>query len=124
MSERLREFVLAAAEATAPGARVLDVGAGGAPYGELFEHVDYATADWDSSGALRVEERAFDVVLSTHVLERAPEPQRAMGELHRVLVEGGSLCLSVSLVRELGARAARQVLGENARRLFGLDHPS
>ena len=30
----------------------------------------------------------------------------------------------VSLVRVLGARAARQVLGENARRLFGLDHPS
>ena len=30
----------------------------------------------------------------------------------------------VSLVRALGARAARQVLGENARRLFGLDHPS
>jgi len=30
----------------------------------------------------------------------------------------------VSLVRALGARAARQVLGDNARRLFGLDHPS
>jgi SAM-dependent methyltransferase len=100
VSERLREFVAAAAEATAPEARVLDVGAGGAPYGELFEHADYATADWDNSGALPVEDRAFDVVL-TQALEQAPEPQRAMGELHRVLVEGGSLYLSVSLVREL-----------------------
>ena len=101
MSEHLRQFVAAAAEATAPGARVLDVDAGGAPYGELFEHAAYETADWDGSEALPVEERAFDVVLSTQALEHAPEPQRAVGELHRVLVEGGSLYLSVSLVREL-----------------------
>jgi SAM-dependent methyltransferase len=99
--EPIVEFVVAAAEATAPGARVLDVGAGGAPYRELFEHARYATANWDSSEALPVEDRAFEVVLSTQALEHAPDPQRAMSELHRVLVEGGSLYLTVPLVREL-----------------------
>jgi SAM-dependent methyltransferase len=109
------EFVAAAAEATPPGARVLDVGAGSAPYRELFEHAEYTTADWEQSvhvegdppdvtapaDALPIEDRSFDVVLNTQVLEHVPEPGRVLSELQRVLVEGGRLYLTVPLVWEL-----------------------
>lgn len=109
------EFVAAAAAATEPGARVLDVGAGSAPYRELFEHTDYKTSDWDQSvhidderpdvtapaDALPMEDRSFDVVLSTQVLEHVPDPARVLSELLRVLVDGGRLFLTVPLVWEL-----------------------
>ena len=61
-SARLRAFVARAplereliltvvreAAAAAPGARVLDAGAGDAPYRELFAHADYKTTDWTES---------------------------------------------------------------------------
>jgi SAM-dependent methyltransferase len=113
--EPIFEFVAAAAEATPPGARVLDVGAGSAPYRELFEHAEYTTADWEQSvhvegespdvtapaHALPIEDVSFDVVLNTQVLEHVPEPGRVLRELHRVLVEGGRLYLTVPLVWEL-----------------------
>jgi hypothetical protein len=76
------EFVAAAAESTAPGARVLDVGAGSAPYRELFDHAEYTTADWEQ--CVHVEDQSFDVVLNTQVLE-----------------DGGMLFLTVPLVEEL-----------------------
>lgn len=109
------EFVAAAADATSPGARVLDVGAGSAPYRELFQHAEYTTADWEQSvhldgqapdvtapaDALPLDDRSFDVVLSTQVLEHVPEPARVLAELHRVLLEGGRLFLTVPLVWEL-----------------------
>jgi len=109
------EFVAAAAESTAPGARVLDVGAGSAPYRELFEHAEYATADWEQSvhvegeppditgpaDAIPVEDQSVDVVLNTQVLEHVPEPGRVLTEFHRVLVDGGRLFLTVPLVGEL-----------------------
>ena len=47
--ESILAFVTAAARATPPGARVLDVGAGDAPYRELFAHAEYLTADWEHS---------------------------------------------------------------------------
>jgi SAM-dependent methyltransferase len=109
------EFLAAAAEATPPGARVFDVGAGSAPYRELFEHAEYTMADWEQSvhlegeppditapaHALPVEDRSFDVVLNTQVLARVPDPGRVLRELHRVLVEGGTLYLTVPLMWEL-----------------------
>jgi SAM-dependent methyltransferase len=93
------EFVAAAAESTAPGARVLDVGAGSAPYRELFDHAEYTTADWEQ--CVHVEDQSFDVVPNTQVLEHVPEPGRVLSEFHRVLVDGGMLFLTVPLVEEL-----------------------
>jgi SAM-dependent methyltransferase len=109
------EFVGAAADATAAGARVLDVGAGSAPYRELFQHTDYTTADWEQSvhvdgsppdvtapaDGLRIEDCSFDVVINTQVLEHVPEPGRVLSELYRVLVDGGRLFLTAPLVGEL-----------------------
>jgi SAM-dependent methyltransferase len=113
--ESILQFVAGAARATAEGARVLDVGAGDAPYRELFAHTEYRTTDWEQSpheGAehvdfvgpaeqLPVADAAFDVALCTQVLEHVPEPARVLAELARVLRPGGRLYLSVPLVWEL-----------------------
>src|SRR3954470_3717615 len=42
-------FVAGAASELPEGTRVLDAGAGDAPYRELFGHCDYVTADWANS---------------------------------------------------------------------------
>lgn len=42
-------FLLKAAASLAPGSRVLDVGAGDAPYRELFAGLEYLTCDWVDS---------------------------------------------------------------------------
>jgi SAM-dependent methyltransferase len=114
-----RELILAvvreAAAAAPPGARVLDAGAGDAPYRELFAHTDYKTTDWAESvhegarradiiaslDALPVPDASFDVALCTQVLEHVPEPAAVLAELRRVLRPGGELWLTVPFVGEL-----------------------
>lgn len=95
-----------------PSARVLDAGAGNAPYAELFRHCEYVTVDWQNSvheGAvnsdivaaldeLPVADAAFDGVLCTEVLEHVRHPEAVLGELQRILVPGGRLCLTVPFV--------------------------
>src|SRR4051812_25937907 len=100
-------FVAEAARRTPAGARVADVGAGRAPYRELFAHADYVTIDWANSlhgDAFDVvapahdipePDASFDVVLCTQVLEHVPNPREVLGELHRLLRDGGRLYLSV-----------------------------
>ena len=107
--------VRAAAAAAPPGARVLDAGAGEAPYRELFAHTDYMTTDWSESvhpgarsadiiaslDALPVPDASFDLVVCTQVLEHVPEPAAVLAELRRVLRDGGELWLTVPFVGEL-----------------------
>ncbi|HLM27169.1 MAG TPA: methyltransferase domain-containing protein [Thermoleophilaceae bacterium] len=109
------EFVRAASESLPPGVRVLDVGAGEAPYRELFDHVDYVTLDWSgslheeakeadlkgSADALPLQDEEFDAVLMTQVLEHLPQPLEALQEARRVLRPGGRAYLTVPLVWEL-----------------------
>jgi SAM-dependent methyltransferase len=108
-------FVAEAARSLPAGSRVLDAGAGAAPYRELFGHVRYRTSDWARSvhseartsdivaplDELPVEDGAFDAVLATEVLEHVEDPLAVLGELHRVLAEGGRLLLTVPFVWEL-----------------------
>src|SRR5581483_3987262 len=96
------------------GARVLDVGAGSAPYRELFAHAEYRTVDREISvhgvdsefdivapaEAVPLPEGSADVIVFTQVLEHLPEPLEALRELHRLLVPGGRLMLTAPLVWE------------------------
>jgi SAM-dependent methyltransferase len=128
-SPRLAEFVAAspfdrrailafmsrAAASLPPGARVLDAGAGDAPYRELFAHCEYRTSDWSNSvheggrtadvvaslDALPLPDGELDAVLNTQVLEHVADPQAVLNELARVLAPGGELWLTVPLVNEL-----------------------
>jgi SAM-dependent methyltransferase len=106
------EFVLSQSRALAPGARVLDVGAGDAPYRELFDAQRYMTLDHsetphtgrvDIMGAadsIPVDDASFDAVVCTQVLEHVAEPERALAEFFRVLVPGGLLLATVPFVWE------------------------
>jgi SAM-dependent methyltransferase len=101
-----------AAAALPAGARVLDAGAGTAPYRECFAHCSYMTADWEASvhpgarrsdivaslDALPVPDASFDAVLNTQVLEHVADPGKVASELLRVLVPGGRLWLTAPLL--------------------------
>jgi SAM-dependent methyltransferase len=111
----LLAFVAGAAAELPAGTRILDAGAGDAPYRELFQHCEYLTADWENSPhaaagdsdivgsleALPVDDASFDAALSTQVLEHVAEPVDVLRELHRILRPGGRLYLTVPLVGEL-----------------------
>lgn len=106
------DFITVAAKSLAPGSRVVDVGAGDAPYRELFAHTEYMTVDWEqsvhvdagssdviaSADRLPFEDTAFDAVVLTEVLEHLPEPGQALREILRVLRPGGRLFLTTPLV--------------------------
>lgn len=110
------EWVAAQARAVEPRSRVLDVGAGSAPYRGAFAHCDYRTHDFakltpdqilngayshidyvSDARALPVEDGSFDVILCTEVLEHVPEPIEVVKEFSRVLRAGGRLILTAPL---------------------------
>jgi SAM-dependent methyltransferase len=106
------DFVMDVAAETEPNARVLDLGAGDAPYRELFAHTDYLTSDWTesvhagghhadivaSAATLPVESSSIRLVLCTQVLEHIADPGQVLHECLRVLESGGRLALTVPLV--------------------------
>jgi SAM-dependent methyltransferase len=113
--ESILAFVMRAARETDPGARVLDVGAGDAPFRELFDHARYTTLDWGqsphegahtvdivaSADTIPVRDGAFDAVILTQVLEHVPDPQAVLRELFRILAPGGHLYLTAPLAWEV-----------------------
>ena len=87
------------------GARILDVGAGVMPYYPLFADLasEYVGNDVEARPgltsvspieALDLPDASFDVVLCTQVLEHVRRPQKALGEIARVLKPGGHLLLT------------------------------
>ena len=109
------DFVMSVAAGTPAGASVLDLGAGDAPYRELFRHTRYVTADWAqslhagarsadivaSAESIPMADASFDLILCTQVLEHVPEPASVLRECHRLLGAGGRLALTAPLLWEL-----------------------
>jgi SAM-dependent methyltransferase len=109
------EFVRDAADRLPAGAVVVDIGAGDAPYRELFDHCDYVATDWAGSvheyagesdivapaDALPLADGSADAVLLTQVLEHVPDPAVVLRESARVLRTDGALFATVPFVWEL-----------------------
>jgi SAM-dependent methyltransferase len=103
-------FVRRSAPLAAPGACVLDAGAGECVYRPLFEGRRYLAFDrgvgdpgWNY-GALNaradlerlpLQDGSIDFVLCTETLEHVARPDRVLAEFGRVLKPGGALALSV-----------------------------
>jgi SAM-dependent methyltransferase len=95
---------------TGPDFRVLDAGAGSAPYRELFADVTYETADFGAVdkhygdidhvcdlAAMPMADETYDLVFCSQTMEHIPEPVRVLREFHRVLKPGGQVWLSAPL---------------------------
>jgi ubiquinone/menaquinone biosynthesis C-methylase UbiE len=114
---RNRDKWIAEQAASVPaGSKVLDVGAGSAPYRALFAHCDYKTQDFaqlredqlrhggyapidvvSEANAIPIPDATFDVVVCTEVLEHVPEPIAVVRELGRIVAPGGRLILTAPL---------------------------
>jgi ubiquinone/menaquinone biosynthesis C-methylase UbiE len=114
---RNRDHWIAAQAVRVPaGARVLDVGAGSAPYRALFGHCTYRTQDFaqlqgeqlrhggytaidyvSEAHAIPVPDASFDAIVCTEVIEHVPEPIAVIREFGRVLAPGGCLILTAPL---------------------------
>jgi SAM-dependent methyltransferase len=109
----IAEAVLEFAARAPAGSRVLDVGAGEAPYRGLFEHCEYLTVDWEGSiygttpditataSGIPVDDAQFDAVLLTEVLEHVPDPVSVLREQLRILKPGGRILVTVPFVWHL-----------------------
>jgi SAM-dependent methyltransferase len=114
---RLRdEWVIDRARSVAPGSRVLDVGAGTAPYKDLFKHCEYMAQDFSQYDGYKgvegqyaeidyvsdiaqipVPDASFDVILCTEVLEHVPCPIDALREMSRITKPNGRLFITAPL---------------------------
>lgn len=104
-------FIQRAAAELAPGSSILDVGAGDAPYRELFAHASYLTCDWEHSiykpdrppdivataSNIPLDVASVDAILSTQVLEHVAEPSSVLAEFFRLIKPGGRLWLTAPL---------------------------
>jgi ubiquinone/menaquinone biosynthesis C-methylase UbiE len=98
------------------GSKVLDIGAGSAPYRKLFDHCDYKTQDFaqlreeqlrygayapidivSDASAIPLPDASLDVVICTEVLEHVPEPILVLREFGRIIAPGGRLILTAPL---------------------------
>jgi SAM-dependent methyltransferase len=92
-----------------PGERVLDAGAGDAPFKPFFAHLTYESADFekvdkpyaqstyvcDLCERIPVEDGRFDYIVFNQTLEHLKEPKLALAELYRVLAPGGRILCTV-----------------------------
>jgi SAM-dependent methyltransferase len=81
----------------------------GLEYRELMRQLfDYRASDFDNSAhradlqldlqAIDLPDRSLDIVLTPHVLEHVPDPERAAVELFRVVRPGGRVYLQIPLL--------------------------
>lgn len=93
--------------------KVLDVGCGRKPYRDLFTCDSYIGMDIEQSGHSHVnedidvfydgnifpfEDRSFDNIITNQVFEHVFNPEQFMGEISRVVKDGGHLLITVPFV--------------------------
>jgi SAM-dependent methyltransferase len=98
------------AKLTTPESSVLDVGCGLKPYRDLFPAQKYVGIDIETGGHsndqkhvdsyydgehIPFDDRSFDFVLCTQVLEHAEKPEKLIEECARVLKPGGKVLFSM-----------------------------
>ncbi len=112
--EPIVEFLRGAAESLPAGSRVADVGAGAAPYRELFAGMEYLTIDREqslhgrpasfdivaSADAIPLDDRSLDAIVCTQVIEHLAEPLAALKEFRRLLRANGRLFLTAPFAWE------------------------
>jgi SAM-dependent methyltransferase len=103
----LRRLLATFAGELPPGSRVLDAGAGNAPYRGLFRQHVYETADLHPRSthvcnlhAIPLPDASFDAIVSTQTLEHTQEPAQVLRELFRVARPGARILLSAPFVYE------------------------
>jgi SAM-dependent methyltransferase len=93
-------------------------------------HLDYLTADLYGPAMAKVditdmpfEDRSFDVLYCSHVLEHVPDDRRALRECYRVLKSGGWAAFIVPIFREPTVEDPSITDPCERERLFGqVDH--
>jgi len=109
----LEREIEAFADSLAPGALVLDAGAGDQVYRPKFHRQEYESADFEQVDKayakstyvcdltrIPVEDGRFDAIVFSQVMEHLPEPREAIRELRRVLKPGGKLFFSAPFFYE------------------------
>ena len=114
---RRGEWVVKQANKIPNGAKVLDVGAGGCPHREKFNHCEYFTQDFVQLSDLQIQtqegygkidfvsdildipvpDNSYDVILCTEVIEHIPNPILAIKEFSRILKPSGTLLITAPL---------------------------
>lgn len=109
---RLKKFVKRVSLLVDSGKRLLDVGAGEQQYKKYFSKVIYKSQDsgvgdenWNYSQIdiiseiynIPVEDKSFDYILCTQVLEHLKYPQKVFAEFSRIITEGGLLFVTCPL---------------------------
>ena len=83
--------------------KLVDIGCGSKPYIKYFRYInDYIGVDINKGEAdivanaesLPIKSNSIDIVLCNQLIEHVPEPDKIIGEIHRILKEGGILILT------------------------------
>ena len=95
----------------------------GRRYIAIDRYDDDASAEQQDLTALPYDDRSFDLVLCSHVLEHIPDDRRAIGEIRRVLRTGGHGIVMVPIDRQRPLTYEDFSIATPSERLKAFGHP-